>query len=383
MLALPLRSLSTTELQTLYFCPGHWTPNTNVPMGRFLLDATNATNPNNVLNKGDSFIVAENLYGVLKLPSIQTIVTGWVKYIDEHDYRWSEMRIYKEDIRGAFSQVKINPDHATLLAVLMSSNMLMIHLFGVFGWHAMPLVFAVFSRALLWVMAKKVAGVIDIYVDDFMGLSHRLTAQADQYIVQSVCRATFGLDALADDNLVASSVADILGYRIDLIAATIRPSDKGIRKLAFVFFTVSLEEKTWPLRTCQVVASLSERYSSVLVGLRPFVDCFNKLTGKFSRVTPISPNSPRKLSSLARCAVVVWRAVILLLDEYPAMLAVPIRSLSLNVKDLPEYGLLSDAATGLGLKVWAPQGVIMFAKYSFKYDSFQGNTQNVREFLGD
>ena len=65
------------------------------------------------------------------------------------------------------------------------------------------------------------------------------------------------------------------------------------------------------------------------------------------------------------------------------MLAVPIRSLSLNVKDLPEYGLLSDAATGLGLKVWAPKGVIMFAKYSFKYDSFQGNTQNVREVLGE
>ena len=208
VLALPLRSLSTTELQTLHFCPGHWTPKPNVPMGRFLLDATNATNPNNVLNKEDSFIVAENLYGVLKLPSIQTIVTGWVEYVDEHDYSWSEMRIYKEDIRGAFSQVKINPDHATLLAVLMSSNMLMIHLFGVFGWHAMPLVFAVFSRALLWVMAKEVAGVIDIYVDDFMGLSHRLTAQADQYIVQSVCRATFGHDALADDNLVASSVAD-------------------------------------------------------------------------------------------------------------------------------------------------------------------------------
>ena len=25
----------------------------------------------------------------------------------------------------------------------------------------------------------------------------------------------------------------------------------------------------------------------------------------------------------------------------------------------------------------------MFAKYAFKYDSFQGNTQNVREFLGE
>ncbi len=186
-------------------------------MGRFLLDATNAENPNNVLNQADAFSVAEDIYGKLRLPSIHTIITGWVTYVDEHDYSWSEMRIYKEDIRGAFSQVKINPDHATLLAVLMSSNMLMIHLFGVFGWHAMPLVFAVFSRALLWVMAKKVAGVIDIYVDDFMGLSHRLTAQADQYIVQSVCRATFGLDALADDNLVASSVADILGYRIDLL----------------------------------------------------------------------------------------------------------------------------------------------------------------------
>ena len=261
--------------------------------------------------------------------------------------------------------------------------MLIIHMFGGFGWHAMPLVFAVFSRALLWVMTKKVVGVIDIYVDDFMGLSHRSTAQADQMIVQSICKATFGSDALADDNLVPSSEADILGFRVDLTLATIRPSDKGIRKLAFVFFSVDLNAETWPLRTCQIVASLSDRYSNVIVGLRPFVDCFNKLTGKFSSVTITSPNSKRKLSSLARCAVTVWRAVILLMDEYPSILAVPLRSLSLDVNFPPQFGLLSDAASGLGLKVWGPNGVIMFARYDFRYDSFQGNTQNVREFLGE
>ena len=84
----------------------------------------------------------------------------------------------------------------------------------------------------------------------------------------------------------------------------------------------------------------------------------------------------------SRCAVVVWRAVILLMDEHPSMLAVPIRSLSLDFK-VPAFGLLSDAATGLGLKVWAPNDVIMFANYAFKYTSYEGNTQNVREFLGE
>ena len=121
VLVLPLRSLSTGDLQVLHFCPGHWTPKPEVPMGRFLLDATNAENPNNVLNQADAFSVAEDIYGKLRLPSIHTIITGWVTYINENgSYQWSEMKIYKEDIKGAFSQVKINPESATLLAVLMS-----------------------------------------------------------------------------------------------------------------------------------------------------------------------------------------------------------------------------------------------------------------------
>jgi len=64
----------------------------------------------------------------------------------------------------------------------------MVMMIGFFGWTGAPLVFANFSRALIEVLRNdnRVVGVVHIFCDDFMGLSHRNTARNDQLIARDL-----------------------------------------------------------------------------------------------------------------------------------------------------------------------------------------------------
>ena len=60
---------------------------------------------------------------------------------------------------------------------------------------------------------------------------------------------------------------DVIGWRIDLNKETIRPNDKGIRKLFFVLFVlVDNNAKSWPLVHVQILSSLFENIRWELLG---------------------------------------------------------------------------------------------------------------------
>jgi site-specific DNA-cytosine methylase len=55
--------------------------------------------------------------------------------------------------------------------------------------------------------------------------------EEDQSTVQSFATRVFGTKALAADNTIPTTAIDVIGWHVDLVAETIRPNDKGIRKL--------------------------------------------------------------------------------------------------------------------------------------------------------
>ena len=134
-----------------------------------------------------------------------------------------------------------------------------------------------------------------------------------------------------------------MGWFVDLQLGVIRPSDKGIRKLMFAFFTVDLQATRLPLQQCQMLASLAQRYSLALRGMKNFVSPLHSLCGFDLNSKPQGRHTWRRLTSQARMAIEMWRMVAISLYIDPLLLAVPIVSLCRLNTAPPDYYVVSDA----------------------------------------
>ena len=146
-----------------------WTVKPDDVMGRLLTDPNHPQEGCSGLNTDEAFVRAQEIYGAMTLPTIKEFVTDILEYADKNNYPLSELRLYKEDIKNAFGQSMINPLCARLSAMRMDEDLAMIYMYGFFGYHAQPLVFAVFSRLLKRKLTITLAGPLCIYVDDLMG----------------------------------------------------------------------------------------------------------------------------------------------------------------------------------------------------------------------
>jgi hypothetical protein len=191
----------------------------------------------------------------------------------------------------------------------------------------------------------------------------------------------FGPKALASDNTTPTMEVDVIGWRIDLNKETIRPNDKGIRKLFFVLFVlVDNEAKYWPLVHVQILSSLFERYSMGIIGMRAFITPINSL---LSHNPNLHPDSPRKISAKARFCVIMWRAVTQILLVNPDALSVPISSVVKSVGLTVDYHATTDAANSIGLVVYSDLGeLVLVTSYKLPFSAVESKYQNAKEFMG-
>jgi hypothetical protein len=230
-------------------------------------------------------------------------------------------------------------------------------------------------------LSKKIVGSLFIYVDDLVGLAHWDEAESDQQISQNFLLELFGSKALAADNTTPCMACDVIGWRIDLSRESIRPNDKGLRKLFFVLFVViDSEAKHWPLVHIQVLSSLFERYSMAIVGMRAFV---TPLYALLSHDPNADPNCKRRVSAAARFCVVMWRAVSLIMIMDPDALSVPIRSVEESFSMSPDYRTTTDAANSIGVVVFNKLSeVVLVTSYKLPFSATSSSFQNAKEFMG-
>jgi len=230
-----------------------------------------------------------------------------------------------------------------------------------------------------------VSGIVKTYVDDLNAFFHFLNALEDQQNMRNKLLDLLGPNGLSDKSFGPSPTGEVIGWYIDLTVGTIRPSDRGIRKLALVFLTldISSSDLRWPLQTCQVAASLAERYSRGIIAMRPFVEPLIALTRTAAKAPSSSPKSFRKVSSLAKMSVVIWRAVVIILLSHPERLAVPISSMMKTRTTEFSYSVVTDAADSIGLGIFAVNGELLACtSYLLPFNAHDARYQNTREFLG-
>lgn len=373
--ALLFRVADLPRQLVLHFNNSHWTPKLDSIFGRYLFDCANIAE-GSTINSEYAFDVAERQYGKLSHPTILAILIGAVGLATMLRCPLSDLRLWKDDISGAFGQFNFNPHSCYLLATQVASGIVMIYLSGCFGYHACPLIFGVFSRAIARVIALQCAGSVHIYVDDLIGFSHFSVAETDQSMAQGVIIRTFGPKSLADKSLLPSLSGEVLGWTIDLASELIRPNDKAIRKLMFAFFSVDLHATRWPLQRCQMLASLAQRYSLALSGMKNFVQPLNNLCGHVGNMKSV------RVSSAAKFAVEMWRVVAICLYACPTSLAVPISVLIMDKTKNPQFYVISDAGPDLaGFAVYDAIGTLLFySAYEWPFVR-NDNYQNAKEFL--
>lgn len=365
----------------LHFNNSHWTSKPFVDEGRYLFDCANIAN-GSTINSAYAFDLAEQRYLPLHHPTIIEILTGALLLARNWNCDLSDLRLWKDDIKSAFGQFNMDPSVCYLLATQIAAGIVMIYIAGMFGYHACPLIFGVFSRAISRVLHRVCQGSVFVYVDDLIGFSHFSVATADQAAAQDVILRTFGPSSLAKKSFLPSLSGDVLGWFVDLGNGLVRPNDRAIRKLMFAFFTVDLKAKRWPLQQCQMLASLAQRYSLALRGMHNFVQPLHSLCGLKNQDTSHARHTWRNVSSQAKFAVEMWRMVAICLYVEPLSLAVPIASLCSVGLGSPDYYVISDAGPDMfGFAVYSPAGVLLWYSalaWPFERDD---NFQNAKEFL--
>ena len=381
------QDIPVEERRKLNINPLHWCAKLFCAAGRWLGDLSNREEGTSI-NCPESKQMAIDLFGDMSYPLIEEIITAWLLYAMENNCDLSDMRIWKEDIRSAFAPFNIKPEDTYKLAFSFAEGLILIMIWGFFGWTGAPMVFANFSRAMLEVLTKTALGVLFLFCDDFIGCGHYSVVERDQSAARDLINGVFGDDKVAlEKSVPPSTEAEVLGWWVDMVRATIRPSDKGIRKLMFVFFSIDSTASHWPLQMCQMLASLAQRYSQALMGMRPFVQAFHEMCG--GQVT--ASNKWRKVSGRARFAVEMWRVCALCLFLDKENMAVSLRVMVASPLGFDSLDLITDASyLGSGVLILNESRMLaecQFASYLYKFtqnrvEADKPKYQNHREFGG-
>jgi hypothetical protein len=96
-----------------------------------------------------------------------TIYEFWVEAKSKNpDLRWKDMRIWKMDLKGAYTLLSFRPDDVGLFAMFLIDDAVYLQIAGIFGWSA----FQVVTRAICWELRHAFRGRTLMYVDDIVGV---------------------------------------------------------------------------------------------------------------------------------------------------------------------------------------------------------------------
>mgnify|MGYP006950272510 CR=1 FL=1 len=326
---LRLVDIPPAERNLLHFNNPHWTPKlvggltSEIPFyewssneekvayinsffkkeGRFLTDCSNRE-VGMALNEGNAKELAAERFGKFPHPTIGGIIQKMFNFIREKNCSLGDCVIWKDDIANCFPQFSFDPRTVLLLAVMISDDIALLNTNGVFGHTGCPPIWDGVARPADYELKPQMVNAfIERYCDDYMGFGLGLTAAYNKKLIQDFYRRYMGEDAISIKKSVPpSSAGEFIGWWIDLSLGTIRPNDKGIDKLLFVFFVFDFTEShnsaTWSL-----LASLADRYSRCLRGMSTFVSPFWRMLGKCG----VNPHNRKRATSEARFAIEMWR----------------------------------------------------------------------------
>ena len=245
-----------------------------------------------------------------------------------------ELRGIVEDNKGAFNAIRVDPASVSLVCMRVSEHFCFIPTSNGFGITSTPSAWDTLCKVIDYNIKSTIFGILYRWTDDRAIVTHIDFLDHDRQILHAENVRMFGPDPypLDLDKSQAGAVIVCVGYSLKFIPGTISPNEKGVKKLLVVFFVADIQSGSfWPLKFCQKVASLADRYSHVILGMRGFASVFYTLLrlpdDEASTDNRHRAFSVRYPNSAHRFAVMLWRCVVLTLLTRPGLLDVPMFSL--------------------------------------------------------
>jgi hypothetical protein len=305
--------MAQRHILNLHICKAHWTHKKGKKCGRPLGDLSNVDGI--AINNDDTAAAAVDYYGKIRHPTITDIACMiyefWVEAKGKNpDLRWEDMRIWKMDLKGAYTLLSFRPDDVGLFAMLLTDDVVYLQIAGIFGWSGTPAAFQVVTRAICWELRHALQGRTLMYVDDIVGVCFEGDMKEDLARTRSICTDLLGPNSVADDKTEYGTRLDMIGYTIDLSTSPDRARVLIARKnflTALHGFISTDTSKRINLRHAQRLASWGTRYGMICRVMRFFCGALNRVTwGRTEQ------HALFLLSEEAIIAVQCWRAMLCL-----------------------------------------------------------------------
>ena len=328
---------------------------------------------------------AAEMYGEIVHPTIDDIacmiLDFWDKaQIDHPGVLWSDLVMWKMDLKGAYTLLDVRPDEVGMFAQELTDGLIYFHLCGVFGWSCTPAAFQVVTRAIKWEMRHKLEGMSDMYVDDLVGVCLKSQLEGELATATKIILDLLGPFSIAEHKTEFGTSLEIIGWYIDLEKRILSIARKNLLKAIYGFFHLNLAVKT-NLEELERIASYSSRYTLVCKVMAPFQACFNRMIKDYW-----NSHCRFEWTQEAKIAVRMWRAALYLVSTNEKRYAKPLESFRERPVrfvietdgSLSQVGFLIFEVTSLGERCLGG-GAASIAEFGFGTKS---RYQNTSEFIG-
>ena len=305
---LPLE-LAQRHVKRLHLCKAHWTTKKGKASGRPLGDLSFVDGT--PINTDETAAAAVAYYGQIRHPTIDDIATTvhdfWTEAVrKDPSVRWEDLRIWKMDLKGAYTLLSFRPEDVGLFAMLLTGDRVYLQMAGIFGWAGTPAAFQVVTRAISWELKHALRSRTLMYVDDIIGVGFVQYIKEDLATTRGICTDLLGPAAVADDKTEYGLRVDTIGYTIDLTTGRVLIARKNFLTALHGFVSTDVTKRV-NLKTAQRLASWGTRYGRICRVMRPFCGALNRVT--WGRT---DPHALFMLSAEAIVAIQCWRVMLCL-----------------------------------------------------------------------
>ena len=254
---------------------------------------------------------AASYHGAINHPTIEDIAKMicefWAKTIAlDPTADWTQLRIWKMDLKGAYTLLSFRPEDAGLFATMLTDSTVYFQIAGIFGWAGTPAAFQVVTRAIRWKLQHCLQSSTTIYVDDIIGVCMSHDLESDLDLTRNTCTSLLGPTAVADDETESGRRLDLVGHVVDLGTRRVLISRKNYLATLHGFATIDLDG-AMALRTAQKLASWASRCGKICRVIRPFCGALNRLMAGRTESHATFP-----ISAEAHIAIKSWTAMLCL-----------------------------------------------------------------------
>ena len=211
----------------------------------------------------------KEFYGAIELAQLEELMRMILRQLEVATGVWEDIVLWKMDLKGAFALLNFKVNEIGLLTMVLTEDLCFLSLVGNFGLSQFPFIFGVISRVLLRAINSEIQGEMNIFVDDFLGVTQKKFLEEDMRIAKDVAERLLGKFAISAKKTHHGPILDWIGWEVNLLTQTVTIANHNLYKTLYGFFKLERGQRI-TVKEVQRLASWASRYTLICRYMRPF-----------------------------------------------------------------------------------------------------------------